>query len=204
MNTYTDINTTPLKFHRFFWKIWIPIQIILGGYNLGMTVAEMPALDIYYGIDIAYFMLSGILFAAAFGGFFRFKRSALVSLFMQMAINIIYVLVLFFIYTKFMPDSVNLAFGSIVGTFIRCVPVGIYYYKRRNLFVKGGYSKEQMQQINGGIPQSFSGSFANSSSYTYSNAQGENSNAQAHFCHNCGKQLQNNPNFCIYCGTKLK
>lgn len=204
MNSYTDISTTPLKFHRFFWKIWIPIQIILGAYNLAATAAEMPALDIYYGIDIAYFMISGVLFAAAFGGFFRWKRSGLISLFMQMAINIIYVIVLFFIYTKFMPDSTNLAFGSVVGTFIRCVPVGIYYYKRRNLFVKGGYSREQMQQINQGRPQSFSGSFANSGSYAYNSAQQTDNAAQVRFCPNCGKQLTNSPNFCIYCGARLK
>jgi len=204
MNQYTDINTTPLRFHKFYWKIWIPLQIILGAYNFAVTVADMGAPDIYYAIDIGYFLLSGILFGAAFGGFFRWKRSALVSLFIQMALNIVYVLVLFFIYAKIMPDSLGLAFGSVAGTFIRCIPVGIYYYKRRALFVKGGYSYRQLQDMQAkGYSTSFSGSFAQNNTYT-ADTTPQQDNVAVNYCHNCGKQLPNNPNFCIYCGTKLR
>jgi len=188
----------------FFWKIWIPVQIILGGWNFGTLSADMQAIDLYTAIDMVYYLLSGVLFAAALGGFFRWKRSALISVFIQMAANILYVLIAFVLAYSQTPSTANLAFGSVAGTFIRCIPVGIYYYKRRRLFVKGGYSRQQMQAMqNSGYSASFSGSFAQNSR-TYSSTQQENSGEQPHFCHNCGRQLPNNPNFCIYCGTKLR
>ena len=200
MKTYTDIRTTPLKFHKFFWKIWIPLNIILGGWNLGTTLVNMQQLDFYYAIDIFYYFTSAVLFAFVFSGFFRWKRNALVALFLQMAVNIVYVMVLYVLFSQKMPGNASLANGTLVGTLLRCLAIGIYYYNRRKLFVKGGYTNQQLAQIFGSSQNnSFAGSFVNSQT-PLQNMQ----NAESHFCHNCGKQLTNNPNFCIYCGTKLK
>ncbi|MBQ6930233.1 MAG: zinc-ribbon domain-containing protein [Oscillospiraceae bacterium] len=201
MQEYTDIRTTPLKFHKFFWKIWIPVQVILGGWKFGTLTADFSALDVYTAIDAVYYLLSGVLFAAAMGGFFRWKRSALVSVFLQMAANIIYVLILFFLSCTHLPNAANLAFGSVAGTFIRCILVGIYYYKRRRLFVKGGYTREQMQAINSGADNSFSGSLLQNSGNTQQN---HTYSGETPFCPHCGKQLAKSTNFCIYCGSRLK
>ena len=95
MHDYTDIRTTPLRFHKFYWKIWIPVQVILGGWNFGKLSADFSAVDLYTAIDMAHYLISGVLFAAAMGGFFRWKRSALICVFAQMAENIIYVLAMF-------------------------------------------------------------------------------------------------------------
>lgn len=209
MNEYTDIRTAPLKFHKFYWKIWIPVQIILGGVTFGTITANFSIPDLYTAVDAVYYLLSGVLFAAAFGGFFRWKRSALISVFAQMAANIIYVFIVFYLSVTDMPGiTTNLAISSVIGTLIRCFFVGIYYYKRRALFVKGGYTREQLQYINSGADNSFSGSFRSSTDTAspYGNAQhsADTYSGQTLFCPHCGRQLAKSTNFCIYCGGKLK
>lgn len=227
MHDYTDIRTTPLRFHKFYWKIWIPVQVILGGWNFGKLSADFSAVDLYAGIDMAHYLISGVLFAAAMGGFFRWKRSALICVFAQMAENIIYVLAMF-VMAQQMGGDTAFALSAVIGTLIRCIPVGIYYYNRRKLFVKGGYTRQQMAAINNGADNSFAGSFKQSSNTynnmygngynTYSNTNGygaqQTDNADetfapdadglTRFCPHCGKHLPNSPNFCIYCGAKLK
>lgn len=216
MQEYTDIRTTPLRFHMFFWKIWIPVQVILGGWSFGKLTADFQNMDMLTTIDAGYYLISGVLFAMVMGGFFRWKRNALISLFAQMAINIVYAFAMYIIAAGSNGDT-GFALSALIGTLIRCIPVGIYYYKRRKLFVPGGYTKEQMEAINRGADNSFSGSFRNSmqnstrstySSYTtqYSNAEENITDAEGikRVCPHCGRQLPNNPNFCIYCGGKLK
>ncbi len=218
MKTYTDIRTTPLKFHKFYWKIWMPIQVILGGWNFGNLSANMQSLDVFSRVDMAHFLLSGVLFAMAMGGFYRWKLSALVCVFAQMAENMIYVMAMYMA-TAASGGDTNFAVSAVIGTLIRCIPVGIYYYNRRKLFVKGGYTKEQMQTINSGADNSFAGSFGNGG-YTNSNAYPnpyktqQNTEEQTthptdseglrRVCPFCGNDAADSSNFCIHCGEKLK
>ena len=231
MKTYTDIRTTPLKFHKFYWKIWMPIQVILGGWNFGTLSVNMQSADVYTRVDMAHFLLSGVLFATAMGGFFRWKRSALISVFAQIAENLVYVVALYLAAAASGGDT-NYAQATVIGTLIRSIVVGVYYYNRRKLFVKGGYTREQMEQINRGGSNSFAGSFVNNGTggnvygntgyNTYGNVQGgynpyepqQNTEEQpAHpvdseglrrVCPYCGKDVADSSVFCIHCGEKLK
>ena len=197
MKEYTNITTTPLKFHKFFWRIWLPVQVILGSVNFATTVAEMSTFDKFHMIDIGYYTLSVFLFGAAFGGFFRWKKSALVAVFAQMALNLVYVMVLYVLFSNRMPDSMSLAKANVAGTVIRCVIVGVYYFNRRKLFVKGGYTDQQLAAMRQtATANSFAGSFVNQ--------QEPQTTTEANFCVHCGKPLANSPNFCIYCGGRLK
>ena len=234
MYEYTDIRTTPLKFHKFYWKIWMPIQVILGGWNFGTLSVNLQSMDVYTRVDMAHYLLSGVLIAGAMGGFFRWKRSALIYVFAQMAENLVYVAAMYIAAAASGGDT-GFALSAVIGTLIRCIPVSIYYYKRRKLFVKGGYTKEQMENINRGMDNSFAGSFRNSgypnSTYNSSNSNygssynpyGSSYNPYAapqnteepaahptdsqglhRVCPFCGKDVTDSSNFCIYCGEKLK
>ena len=209
MKEYTNISTTPLKFHKFYWKIWMPVQIVLGGWNFGIITADLSAADLLTRIDAAHFIISGVLFAAAMGGFFRWKRSALICVFVQMAENIIYVVAMYML-TPPTAAGPDFALSAVIGTLIRCIPVSIYYYNRRKLFVKGGYTKEQMEAINNGQSNSFAGSFgrnAQNNPYSAYNAYSTTNSTDtsgATVCPHCKKTLPNNPNFCIYCGGRVK
>ena len=228
MKTYTDIRTTPLKFHKFYWKIWMPVQIVLGGWNFGLLSANVQDIDVYTRVDLAHYLLSGVLFAMAMGGFFRWKRSALVSVFAQIAENIVYVAAMYLVAVTTGGDT-NFTLSALIGTLIRCIPVGIYYYNRRKLFVKGGYTRQQMEEINRGVSNSFAGSFFNNTNNNGYNpyVNGTDSMSNGHnayqpqqnteepayptdseglhrVCPYCGKDVAENSAYCIHCGEKLK
>ena len=223
MKQYTNHIDTPLTFHKFYWKIWTPVQIVMMVYNFITTINEMYAFDAYYAIDMVYYICSAALMLCYIVGFAKWKKSGLVCLYGQLVLNLAYVIVLFVIFAVMLPDEMYYAWGSLFGTLIRCGFVGVYYYKRRALFTKQGITPQQIEEMyrnatfyNTATGQweakSYSSSFAGSVMGGKSDAA-ENHGTEpntadapfsANFCAHCGKPIANNPNFCIHCGAKLK
>lgn len=229
MNQFNNRSTAPMLFHKIYWLIWTPAQITMGATSAWELKDGISAFTLWEMADFIYGIATILLMATYFIGFFKWKRYAWQALMTQLVINVGYAVVALFYYSQ----SGDSAFGMslIIGTLIRCIPVGIYYNNRKQLFTKEGGEMPQgsiffgggqpprsngWNQQNGQHNQQWNGTqwqnpqhtqpqngfTAPSAEAQHNTAEHKAENTSA--CPNCGKSIKSTSNFCIYCGTKVK
>ena len=122
-------------FHKFYWLMWTTAQIVLG---VNSVVSFAKIADFSNPVEIAdfiYGLVTVILMVTYFIGFFKWKLYGWYALMAQLVINVAYAFASLFI--SFGTVEVT-SYALVIGTLIRCIPVGIYYYNRKPLFTKQG------------------------------------------------------------------
>lgn len=214
MEQYTKPAHTPLKFHRFFWHMWIPFLVISTSVSLvGILGNAAETEKTYLIMDAAYSLATVFLFVKVFMGFRGWKKSALKALYSQFALSIVYSVTSAIIYLVDMPELAMVGFAGIIGTLLRCVPIGIYYYKRRLLFNDVGfdlcdYSSEPSQQIIysstlNAKQQRENGQHTAPQQYTPYPQQAAAAEDTKQ-CPHCGRSCSAKANFCSGCGQKFQ
>ena len=213
MNQYHDHLKTPLLFHRIYWMIWTPAQIVLGVPGIIAAAKSLNSADIYAVLDFGYALLTCLFMAVYFVAFFSWKLHGWYALMAQLVMNVAYAFASLLVFPN---DDRSYAISLVIGTLIRCIPVGIYYYKRRPLFSAKGFD----------IPAAgmfFSGGAAYQRTQNRQNTQWqqnqpntqpplsaqpfvntETDGERIYTCPECGGQVKQDVCFCVHCGAKLK
>ena len=213
MNQYHDHLKTPLLFHRIYWMIWTPAQIVLGVPGIIAAAKSLNGADIYAVLDFGYALLTCLFMAVYFVAFFSWKLHGWYALMAQLVMNVAYAFASLLVFPN---DDRSYAISLVIGTLIRCIPVGIYYCKRRPLFSAKGFN----------IPAAgmfFSGGAAYQRRQNQQNTQWQQNqpNTQPplsaqpsestdtdgeriYTCPECGGQVKQGVCFCVHCGAKLK
>lgn len=180
MKQYQSRLDAPLKFHKFYWYIYLPIQFLRVLGMLFSTDLQMKGTFSWiYGIDSVFFIASLGLILACFIGFFRWKPYAWYSMMILLSVSLGYAWYTIFLYAALFPELVSTAIGQMIGVSIHSVLVGIYYIKRRPLF------------------------FADDE-WTLNQESGKTPGQKEEFCLQCGQKLREESSFCSYCGTPVR
>ena len=205
MNKHYNHRQTPLLFHRIYWLMWTPAQIVMGFPGIIEAFGGLQTADIYGIADFIYAVLTVFLMAVYFVAFFSWKLHGWYALMAQLVINVIYAFVSLAVTWQ---DDAAFALSLVIGTLIRCIPVGIYYMKRKPLFAPKGfdipaagflfpggaaYQGQQNQQWQ--PPQN---------DHPQPAASFDENGERAYICPKCGSAVKPTSNFCIHCGTRLK
>ncbi|MBQ9845533.1 MAG: zinc ribbon domain-containing protein [Oscillospiraceae bacterium] len=135
-NYYHNHSTAPLLFHRIYWLMWTPAQITMGIIAASDYIRSNLITDFWTTLDFGYGIATCLLMAIYFIGFFKWKLYGWYALMTQLVINVCYAVLSLFVNWS---DDSSFAISLLIGTLIRCVPVGIYYLKRRPLFSRKGF-----------------------------------------------------------------
>ena len=213
MNQFHNRDTQGVLFHKLYWLIWTPSQIVMGMSTIWDSLSNIDSLSTWDIINTSYGIMTCALMAIYFIGFFSWKEYAWKALMTQLITNVIFAFVAFGVQYA---DNAGFAGALVIGTLLRCVPVGIYYKNRRQLFTAQGADMPQGSIFFGGVPnqrtnqqnpwQNQQNNQQNSQQWT--NPQPQQAEPAADTvktaCPKCGKAIKSTSNFCIYCGAKLK
>lgn len=190
MKQYLLRENTPLAFHRFFWYFSLPIGFLLTIRTIYTTITEMTAYHWLYTVDIIYSIITLILFAACFIGFFGWKPYAWYCLITSLGLNVSYCVYSVIIYQIYLPDEIGEAVGRLLGIVIYTIIVGIYYTKRRPLFFNSSNLNDMYPNLK----------------YIETEPKVEkrmDSIPEVKFCRKCGHEIIAGYSYCGNCGTPV-
>lgn len=139
MKRYYSKESTPLKFHKFFCYVFMPISLfscfaiisnLYTGYDLNNWGVQ---------IDMVYALASLALIFVILFGFRKWKPSAwygiIVYLSLQMLYRLLVVVVYYISLTQYdAAGYLNNGISQFLGICTYCIPVIVYYSKRKPLF----------------------------------------------------------------------
>ena len=179
MKKYTDHNSTPLKFHKFFHYVWTPITLLVSIILLFALFRGFSYNNVGLAVYVTFSVLNFALTAAYFIGFFRWKKYAWYCLFAQLISEAVLYTATLILSVFILPQYISTVIGVLIGFSIRGIPMGIYYYKRRGLFSTEGYNPKAAK------------------------AEVSPMHTAGRICPACGKEIAADTRFCIHCGAAV-
>lgn len=179
MKKYTDHNSTPLKFHKFFHYVWTPITLLVSIILLFTLFRGFSYNNVGSAVYVTFSVLNFALTAAYFIGFFRWKKYAWYCLFAQLISEAVLYTAALILSVFILPQYISTVIGVLIGFSIRGIPMGIYYYKRRGLFSTEGYNPKAAK------------------------AEVSPMHTAGRICPACGKEIAADTRFCIHCGKEI-
>ena len=179
MKKYTDHNSTPLKFHKFFHYVWTPITLLVSIILLFILFRGFSYNNVGSAVYVTFSVLNFALTAAYFIGFFRWKKYAWYCLFAQLISEAVLYTAALILSVFILPQYISTVIGVLIGFSIRGIPMGIYYYKRRGLFSTEGYNPKAAK------------------------AEVSPMHTAGRICPACGKEIAADTRFCTHCGKEI-
>ena len=95
MNQFRNRDTQGVLFHKFYWLIWTPSQIVMGISTIWDSLVNIDSLSTWDIINTSYGIMTCALMAIYFIGFFSWKEYAWKALMTQLITNVIFSFVAF-------------------------------------------------------------------------------------------------------------
>ena len=133
MKCYTDPKTTPLKFHKIFHRILLPLWILgtfAGAFRL-LSYADYAA---YFSILTFVYLGAGAALVACFLGLGTWERYAWYNLMGVLSGMLLMRIVISFVNLQSGFSDISDFLGELIGAFASYGLILLYYYKRRGLF----------------------------------------------------------------------
>lgn len=169
MKFYYSVESTPLKFHKAFYKVLSPI---LMGVQTLVWLATIGYLSPFCNIGIILnFIISGfsiVVLGFITYGFAKKKQYAWYMVYTYLILNVSSNII-----SAILSANAAVAIGQIIGALIIPTLIGIYYYKRKPLFVSNNISISDVQ------------------------------NTTINYCRKCGNRVTKDSVFCNKCGAKI-
>ena len=200
MNFYYSEESTPLGFHKAFYKVLCPIFIAIHALLLFATIGHLTGNGEYYNSDSLVFtsftsILSiSFLFLISYG-FAKRKTYAWYMVYAYSALA-----VLSNIISAVQSESAGTAVGMIIGSAIIPLLIGMYYYKRKPIFVPYKYDDQNTISVKDNLYQARP-NYHNENPKTIATFTIESATKPS-FCRKCGHKLVNGAAFCHKCGAK--
>ena len=121
---------TPLKFHKLYYWVITPVNIIFTIY----TMAQMFANHTSTPLLIVYDSLLLISCVLTFVGGYHFKKYAWWAIMGGFALELFYDVYYVIFSAVVMPELMTLALSNVAWRFVAVILMGIYYLKRKPLF----------------------------------------------------------------------
>lgn len=190
MEKYYQIEGTPLKFHKFFWYVSLPLGALK---ILNSLFTDVPTLSYLLGAYIFFIILyvaDIVLRIMCFLGFSLWKPYSWYAVMGLLGMNFFSILLVIALYIIYIPSELANELRSTSVSFIYSIFVSIYYIKRKPLFIQGGAVQKPSTQpyiVYSGQTQS----------------PGSGATQQIKYCRKCGFELLADSDFCSKCGTPI-
>lgn len=135
MKSYTDPKTTPLKFHKIFHRILLPLWI-LGTFVGAFQVLSYADYSAYFSILTFVYLGAGAALVACFLGLGNWERYAWYSLMGVLSGMLLMRIVISFVNLQSGFSDISDFLGELIGAFASYGLILLYYYKRRGLFFR--------------------------------------------------------------------
>lgn len=135
MKSYTDPKTTPLKFHKIFHRILLPLWI-LGTFVSAFQVLSYADYSAYFSILTFVYLGAGAALVACFLGLGNWERYAWYSLMGVLSGMLLMRIVISFVNLQSGFSDISDFLGELIGAFASYGLILLYYYKRRGLFFR--------------------------------------------------------------------
>lgn len=133
LKSYTDPKTTPLKFHKIFHRILLPLWI-LGTFVGAFQVLSYADYSAYFSILTFVYLGAGAALIACFLGLGNWERYAWYSLMGVLSGMLLMRIVISFVNLQSGFSDISDFLGELIGAFASYGLILLYYYKRRGLF----------------------------------------------------------------------
>ena len=199
MNFYYAEESTPLGFHKAFYKVLCPIAIVVQSLILLATLAHLAGDSSNY--DPNYLILTlfstalGILFLSLITyGFAHRKEYAWYMVYAYSGLTVLTSIISATQYENFGSAIVTVLISSILP-----ILIGIYYYKRKPIFVPSEFKQASTEHYSDKVTEKtkFIPTFAPSTS-----TKQISHDTRITFCRKCGHKLVDGASFCHKCGSK--
>lgn len=137
MEQYYLKSQTPLKFHKFFWYVLLPLNFISTAITFYQEFSVMTEFTWLYAVDGVFFTLALFLMMACFIGFFGWKSYAWYSVMAFLGLLVVSGIGTVAVYAAYDPDQLPFAAGQLLAAILEAALIGKYYRKRRPLFFSG-------------------------------------------------------------------
>ena len=134
MEQYHSDAQTPLKFHKFFWYVLLPLNFFSTAVTLKQEFSVMTEFSWLFAVDAFFFTVALGLMLACFVGFFGWKSYAWYSVMALLGTFVVSGICTVAIYAAYVPEELTYSFGQLVVAILEAVLIGKYYIKRRPLF----------------------------------------------------------------------
>ena len=134
MKMYHDRETTPLKFHKVFWFLLLPIDFLFACYDLHNLVSESTVFSLPDIVDLVALLSLIVLSLLCFTGFFRWRTYAWYCVIFYFCEELVYDLVFIILCSINAPTHMGEWTKEFFLALLWVVPCTLYYYKRRPLF----------------------------------------------------------------------
>lgn len=146
MKCYTDPKTTPLKFHKIFHRILLPLWILgtfVGAFRL-LSYADYAA---YFSILTFIYLGAGAALVACFLGLGTWERYAWYSLMGVLSGMLLMQIVISSVNLQSGFSDISDFLGELIGAFASYGLILLYYYKRRGLFFRPSFDSAPPENL---------------------------------------------------------
>lgn len=199
MKKYYSETNTPLKFHKFYHYICIPLAFIKGLLSLFTTIQSIISFNFMYAVDIISLVLCVVLSAIVFLEFYSFSSKGWYALMAYLVVKTLYDVICMVFFAIYAPDIFVDRLITSITTALLSALIALYYYKRKPLFFPAKNPiEEKISPISTPVFESVPASMPEPEPIPESKPIPE---PVIRFCTNCGANLQDGFAFCPKCGT---
>lgn len=135
MKQHTSIESTPMRLHKFFTYVFVPISFVLMLVNLVSTITYwMADYNPIFLLDIAFTAGAVFLLGVIFHHLMEYNKYTVSFIFGYYALVIIYILLCLIVYSIYVPSGLLELVGRLIGQLIYASIFCTYYYKRIPIF----------------------------------------------------------------------
>lgn len=206
MKNYTDPKNTPLKFHRIYAAVVLPMDLFLNIYSLITIVSSISKEGalVWDWISLATTIVYLVLIMAAFRGLLVFRKRGLYAIFALLLLQIIDNGYTF--YLSFTTGNTVFTISSVLSILI-LASILYYYYIRRKLFTKEGidvaaYMAKRNAMANGQYQNTVQGTLVPQEEVIVEEEKEEE--IGEYDCPRCGFHITDGKVFCPKCGAQTR
>ena len=197
MKSYSILEETPLKFHRIYASVVLPIDFFINLYSLFSILLSLKGgfdgWDIFY---VALTVLYIVLIFLSFIGLLTFRRSGLLAVLTLTAMQICDNAYTFYLSYK---GGDQIFMVSALLAILIMASIFLYYFLRRKLFKKGGMTRDEIMMALGGVKAPLTESVKVEEEETV-----EEEDVGEYDCPRCGFHITDGKVFCPKCGAQTR
>ena len=197
MKSYSRLEETPLKFHRIYASVVLPIDFFINLYSFFTILLSLKGG--FDGWDIFYLALTVtyiVLIFLSFRGLLTFRRSGLLAVLALTAMQICDNAYTF--YLSYRGGDQVFMFSALLAVLIMA-SIFLYYFLRRKLFKKGGMTRDEIMMALGGVKAPLTESVKVEEEETV-----EEEDVGEYDCPRCGFHITDGKVFCPKCGAQTR
>ena len=203
MKQYLDLKNTPLKFHRIYAAVVLPLDMFLNIYSLITIIASIAKNGagtwdwITLGTTIVYL----VLIMASFRGLLVFKKRGLYAAWTLLGLQIVDNAYTF--YLSYMAGDTVFMVSSVLSILILSSII-VYYVLRRKLFTKEGIDVAAFMAKKSAEAQRQQESFVPAESVMDVGEEEKEEDVGEYDCPRCGYHITDGKVFCPKCGAQTR